>query len=116
MNESILTSIKAKLGQPEDYEFYDPEIIMDINSVLGIIASQYGIGKVGFKIEDSGATWDEFLDGREDVELVKSFVAMKVRLMFDNPNSGPAINSMTKILDEFEWRMVVAHDTEREDT
>lgn len=110
--DSILTSIKKLLGIDADYKHFDSDIIMHINSVLAIL-TQIGIGSSdGFSIEDASATWDEFLgDGYStQLESVRSYVYMKVRLMFDPPTSSAAIESMTRLTNEFEWRLNVTGD------
>ena len=69
--ESILTSIKKMLGIPEEYDHFDPDLIMHINSVLSIL-TQIGVGpSEGFRIEDDLATWEDFLDDDTDYEAVK---------------------------------------------
>lgn len=109
--DSILTSIKKLLGISEDYEHFDADIIMHINSVL-MILTQLGVGpEEGFSIRDKTKTWADFLG--EDMALiegVRSYVYMKVRLMFDPPTSSAAIESMTRLANEFEWRLNVAGD------
>lgn len=109
--DSILTSIKKLLGISEDYEHFDADIIMHINSVL-MILTQLGVGPAeGFSIQDKTKTWGDFLG--EDAALlegVRSYVYMKVRLMFDPPTSSAAIESMTRLANEFEWRLNVAGD------
>ena len=106
--DSILTSIKMLLGISEDYEHFDADIIMHINSVL-MILTQLGVGPAeGFSIQDKTQTWGDFLG--EDAALlegVRSYVYMKVRLMFDPPTSSAAIESMTRLANEFEWRLNV---------
>lgn len=104
MNESILTSIKKLLGITEEYTHFDADIIMDINSVL-MILMQLGIGPTnGFSISDDSAVWSDFLSDATYFESVKSYVYMKVKLIFDPPQSGTVIASMEKIISEFEWR------------
>lgn len=106
--DSILTSIKKLLGISEDYEHFDADIIIHINSVL-MILTQLGVGPAeGFSIQDKTKTWGDFLG--ENVALlegVRSYVYMKVRLMFDPPTSSAAIESMTRLTNEFEWRLNV---------
>lgn len=109
--DSILTSIKKLLGISEDYEHFDADIIMHINSVLAILA-QLGVGpEEGFSIRDKTKTWADFL-GNDSTLLdgVRSYVYMKVRLMFDPPTSSAVIESMTRLTNEFEWRLNVAGD------
>lgn len=110
--ESILTSIKKLLGIEEEYTQFDPDIIMHINSVL-MILTQLGVGPAnGFIIEDDTATWIEFAPEMTTAELhaVKTYVYMKVRLIFDPPLSSAVIESMAKQIAEFEWRLNVAVD------
>ena len=87
MDESILTSIKKLLGIPEDHEHFDVDIIMHINSVF-MILTQLGIGPDdGFKITDKLTTWNEYLPDGANIESVKSYMYLKVRLLFDPPLS-----------------------------
>ncbi len=111
MSESILTSIKKLLGIEEDYEHFDADILMHINTVLAIL-TQMGVGPTdGFAISDKSATWTEFL-GEKVNQLVgvRTYVYMKVRLMFDPPTSSAATESMTKLANELEWRLHVIGD------
>ncbi len=104
MQESILTSIKKLLGITEEYTHFDADIIMHINSVF-MILMQLGIGPAdGFSISDSDSVWSDFLSDATWLELVKSYVYIKVRLIFDPPQSGTLISAMEKQASEFEWR------------
>ena len=109
--ESILTSIKKLLGIAEEYEHFDNDIIMHINSVF-MILTQLGVGpSKGFVITDSSASWDDFLpEGGEKLQAVKTYMYMKVRLMFDPPTSSAVMESMNRMINEFEWRLNVAVD------
>lgn len=109
--DSILTSIKKLLGISEDYEHFDADIIMHVNSVL-MILTQLGVGPAeGFSIQDKTKTWADFLgDDSALLEGVRSYVYMKVRLMFDPPASSAVIESMTRLANEFEWRLNVVGD------
>lgn len=109
--ESILTSIKKLLGIAEEYEHFDNDIIMHINSVF-MILTQLGVGpSKGFVITDSSASWDDFLpEGGEKLQAVKTYMYMKVRLMFDPPTSSAVMESMNRIINELEWRLNVAVD------
>lgn len=109
--ESILTSIKKLLGPEEEYTHFDPDLIMHINSTLAIL-TQLGVGPPeGFLISDSSATWSDFLGTDSRLGLVKSYVYMKVKLIFDPPSSSAAIESMKNIIQEFEWRIEHAVDS-----
>lgn len=108
--ESILTSIKKLLGISEEYTMFDSDLIMHINSVF-MILTQLGIGpSEGFNIEDDSATWDEFVSDDLKLDLIKSYMHLKVKLLFDPPLNSAVIESMNRMINEFEWRLNVAAD------
>ena len=109
MEDSILNSIKKMLGVDSEFNAFDVDIIIDINSVFFIMA-QMGIGKQ-FRIEDESSTWSEYLEGREDLEAVKTYVYAKVRQMFDPPTSGILSDALDRTVKELEWRLNVAAET-----
>lgn len=109
---SILTSIKKLLGIEEDYDHFDVDLIMHINSVF-MILNQIGVGPVeGFAIEDDTAEWTDFLPESDIVRFnaVKTFVHLKVRLLFDPP-AGTVAEHINKQLSELEWRLNLAAET-----
>ena len=80
--ESILTSIKKLLGISEEYEQFDQDIIMHINTVF-MNLTQLGVGPdKGFYIEDADATWDDFVNLDKNIQLqaVKTYIYLKVKL------------------------------------
>lgn len=111
--ESILTSVKKSLGITEEYEHFDADIIMHINSVLATL-NQIGVGpSKGFSISDSTAKWTDFVPaGSPQYEPVKSYVCLKVRLIFDPPQSSAHIESIKSLISEFEWRLSITTDIE----
>lgn len=117
MIDSILTSIKKLLGINESYEHFDSDIIMHINSVLAILV-QLGVGpEAGFSISGKSETWADFLgDNPVNLEGVKTYIYMKVRLIFDPPSTAAAIDSMNRLVNEFEWRLCATADANREAT
>ena len=105
MDSSILTSIKKLLGIAEEDTSFDQDIIMHINTVFAILA-QLGVGPAnGFSIEDDGAIWSDYLGNVTNLELVKSYIYMKVRSMFDPPTSSILADAMNKNISELEWRI-----------
>lgn len=107
MNESILTSIKAQLGIREEYTAFDQQIIMHINSVL-MVLNQLGVGPTaGFTISDKTAVWRDFLPSDKNLEATKSYIGMKVRILFDPPTTSIVAESMNRMINEFEWRLNV---------
>lgn len=112
--ESILTSIKKLLGIPEEYEQFDADIIMHINSVFSIL-TQLGVGPPnGFSIKDKTYTWDEFIPNLQGLELIKSYIHLKVKLLFDPPLSSAVIEAMTRMSSELEWRIGVAAEKDKQ--
>lgn len=106
--DSILTSIKKLLGIAEEYTHFDSDLIMHINSVL-VVLTQLGIGPAeGFFISDKTDSWEDFLGDSTNIEMVKSYMHMKVKLLFDPPLSTSVIESMNRMISEFEWRLNVA--------
>ena len=111
--ESILTSIKKMLGITEEDECFDADLIMHINSVLSIL-TQLGIGpSEGFMINDESATWYDFIPESPSYESVKSYMHLKVKMLFDPPASSVVMESMNRIANELEWRLTTTaeHDT-----
>lgn len=109
--ESILTSIKKLLGITEEYDQFDPDIIMHINSVF-MILTQLGVGPPeGFSIEDDTAVWTDFIQDIKKLESVKTYIYLKVKLAFDPPLSSAVIESMNRLINELEWRLNVAAES-----
>lgn len=103
---SILISIKKLLGITAEYTDFDQDLIMHINSVL-MVLKQLGVGpKEGFSISDATAVWTDFLPNG-NVNLVKSYMYLKVRLMFDPPITAALVESINRQIAEFEWRLNV---------
>lgn len=114
--ESILTSIKKLLGIAEYYEHFNADIIMHTNSVLSIL-TQLGVGPPdGFFISGKSEAWSDFISDNTKIEMVKTYVYLKVKLMFDPPLNGSVTNSMEKMINELEWRLNAVSDTKEVNT
>lgn len=112
---SILNTIKKALGLDPSYDVFDTDIVMHINSTFATL-SQLGVGpEEGFSIEDDSATWQDFLGLVETNKLlfVKSYMYLKVRLLFDPPTTSFAIDAMKKNAEEYEWRLNVQTEISR---
>lgn len=110
MIESILNTIKKMLGMTEEYEAYDTDVIININAALGVLM-QLGVGpKEGFSIADSSATWQDFIGDTTKLEMVKQYIYLKCKLVFD-PSLTTSINEIYKEqIKELEWRINVQVD------
>ena len=105
--ENILDSIKKLLGIDEADLNFDQELIMHINSVF-MVLNQLGVGPVGgFKISSNEEVWTDFVGTRLDLESVKSYIYLKVRLLFDPPQNSFLVGSIEKQIEENEWRLQV---------
>ena len=108
--ESILTSIKKLLGPEEDYTHFDTDIMIHINSAL-MTLNQLGVGpETGLFITGAGETWTSLIGNRKDIEGIKTYIYLKVRLIFDPPTSGFLIDAIERQISEFEWRLNIQMD------
>ena len=110
--ESILTSIKKLLGIESYYEHFDQDIIIHINSAF-MILTQLGVGPSnGFVIYDENSLWSDFIRDDVKIEAVKTYVYLKVKLVFDPLSlSSTAIESINQTIRELEWRLNLAAET-----
>ena len=110
--DSILVSIKKLLGIAADYTHFDPDIIMHINSAFSVL-TQLGVGPPeGFRIDDDVKTWNDFINDTIRLDAVKSYVYLKVSLMFDPPTSSAVLSAKERRISKLEWRLNVAAEQE----
>lgn len=104
--ESILGSIKKNLGLHEEDTNFDADLIMHINSVFSILF-QMGVGPKdqSFVITGPNEIWDDFLNDNFKINMVKSYVEKKVKLMFDPPTSSAVSDALKTLIAELEWRL-----------
>ena len=109
MEESILNTVKTMLGPEGDYDDFDTDIIIHINSAFSVL-TQLGVGPPkGFRIRDDASTWSDFIpDDRDDLDLIKDYVYMKVKLIFDPPPNSYTVEALKEQIKEAEWRLNVA--------
>ena len=104
MNDSILDSIKKNLGIVPEYTAFDDQIILDINAAFSTL-HQLGFGPdEGFEITGIDEFWSDIIE-EPRFNFVKSYVCMKVRVMFDPPTSSYALDALNKQIAEYEWRI-----------
>lgn len=110
-NDSILTSIKKLMGLTEEYDAFDQDILILINSVLFEL-EQIGVkAKDGFSLSDKTSVWSDYSDDDRLLNALKPYIYMKTKLTFDPPTSSGALDSMNRIIDRFEWRINLYADT-----
>lgn len=110
MTDSILYTIKKMLGLDPDYEAFDIDVIIHINSAL-MVLMQIGVSNSSwFSITGPDETWSDFLGTSFDVEPVKSYVYLRVRRAFDPPANSFVADSIDRQISELEWRINVQVD------
>lgn len=107
--KSILGSVRKLMGGIAEEEGpFDQDLILHINSVFDIV-NQLGVGpKEPFSIVDDTETWDDFFSDAKVINMVKSYMYLKVKLLFDGPTTGVLHEAMERQVQEFEWRLQVA--------
>jgi hypothetical protein len=118
MTDSILLSTKRTLGLADDYEVFDQEIILHINSVLGTTLNQLGIGPdLGFMITGPEETWEEFIGpgpngvGNEiRYNMVKSYMYLRIRMLWDPPSVGYVVTEWREQIKEMESRLNIMRE------
>lgn len=112
MDDSILNSVKKILGVAADYDAFDTDIIIHINSVFSTL-NQLGLGPTdGFMIEDDSAVWEDFLLGDMRLNHVKTYTYLRVRVLFDPPTTGFTLTALQEQIKELEWRLSVFREVQ----
>lgn len=109
MEESILKTIKQLIGCPDDLEQFDLDLTIHINSAFAAL-TQLGVGpKEGYRITGPDNVWSEFEEDTQKSSLIKDYVYIKTRLLFDPPTSGSLMDSLKEQLKEMEWRLYIMY-------
>lgn len=110
MGDSILITTKKLLGLSADYTAFDLDVITHINSAFGTL-TQLGVGPTtGFMIEDADNEWNDFAVPADQIVLVKTYIYLKTRLVFDPPSTSFVIEALNQQLKELEWRLNMARE------
>lgn len=110
--DSILNSIKKLLGGESNSSFFDDDLIIHINSAFTTL-SQLGLGpKEGFSISSASDKWSDFIEDVSQHEWIKTYVYLKVKLVFDPPLNSSVIESMKQMISEYEWRLTVRAESD----
>lgn len=112
MGESILTSIKKMLGISEEYEAFDLDIMICINSALSSL-NQLGVGPAdGFIVRNKSDSWIDLIGDSKKFESVKNYVYLKTRMTFDPPTNSSIASSFENQIKELEFRLTVKAEQE----
>lgn len=110
VKDSILQSTKKLLQIDRSYDAFDLDIITGINTAFSDLF-QAGVGPVeGYQIEDETSLWSEFIGNNMSINQVKTYVQLRVRLLFDAPTSSFGLDAIEKQIEELIWRLNVADD------
>lgn len=107
--DSILWSVKKSIGLDPNYEVYDADILIHINSILGICA-EMGAGKRGFTVLDSTSQWTDFVSCVDLIPEIRPYVALRVKKAWDTMLSGTQLQVINEELKEYEWRIYTHMD------
>lgn len=108
--DSVLDSTKKTLGLDSAYDAFDMDIILHINSVFTTL-HQLGVGpSEGFMITDKTDLWSSYSENSSVLNMVKSYMYVRVRLLFDPPTTSFSLESFNKQAQEYEWRLNVLVD------
>lgn len=111
VTNSVLKTVKYALGVGTDYDPFDVELMIHINSVFSNL-HQMGVGPSSpYSITGEENVWSEFIESRTDLESVKTYVYAKVRLIFDPPATSFGIKAFEELCKEYEWRLNVKGET-----
>ena len=109
LSDSILKTIRQMINGNADDTTFDTDLIVFINGAL-MIQNQLGVGPSGYHITGDSNTWGEFLGDRDDLELVKTAVYIRVRLAFDPPTNSFVLDALTEQRKEAEWYIELNHN------
>ena len=110
--DSILDGIKSMLGPSYDDDSFDTDITIHINSCFTTLR-QLGIGpENGYRIKDSENVWNEFVKDEEMLDSVKTYIYLKVKVVFDPPLNAALLESFTNQIKELEWRLNVSVESD----
>lgn len=105
--DSILNTIKKLIGIDVSYDVFDVDLISAINGSF-MILNQLGVGPENpFFIEDASATWHDFSSDITRIQLVKEYIKLRTRLLFDPPSTGVLHEAIERQISEFEWRLMI---------
>ena len=64
----------------------------------------------GFFVTDASQTWSSYIGDVNELNMVRTYVTLKVKSIFDPPMTSSVLEAMNKQIAELEWRLNVAVD------
>ena len=115
IEESILETIKKMLGITYDYEQFDVDIIIHINSAFATLAQIGSELKEGYTIADKYNVWSEYTEDVKILDMIKTYIYLKTRLIFDPPASSMVAEAIKSTIKELEFRIQLQTDSKEDD-
>lgn len=110
MTSTILNDVKKILGLDASYTAFDTDIITHINTVF-VVLNGLGIGPTnGFQITDNTTTWDAYIGTDLNLNSVKTYIALRVQMIFDPPSTSFVIEARNKVIEELEVRLSITRE------
>ena len=109
MDSTVLNTTKKLLGIAPDDDSFDTDILIFINSAVGVL-NQLGALVDGSQTIDENSEWSSLATGTQDLKLVRSYIYLKVRLAFDPPQNSFVTDAIEKQIMEMGWRIQVQED------
>lgn len=107
MSNSILTTVKKLSGIEAEYDHFDTDLVIFINTTF-MTLNQLGVGpEEGYSISGVEETWEDYLKEQKNLEAVKAYVSLQAKLFFDPPSSSALIEAMERQIAKIEWRLSV---------
>lgn len=116
--DSILQTIKQLIGGDVESDVFNTDLITAINSALFTLY-RLGVCKP-FTVTDDTQLWSDLWDGDEEkekyVSSVRTYVWIKVRLVFDITSmTSYVISALEKQANELEWSLNVMAENQNGD-
>lgn len=111
MNDSILNTIKKMLGLDPGYTYFDTDIIIHINTAMNIL-SQLGVNGGIDSITGPSETWGNYLGSSSKLEMIKTYIYLKARVIFDPSASSSIQKAFDERISELESRINMEVDRE----
>jgi hypothetical protein len=109
---SILSDVKRYCGiEPED-TYWDPQMVLFINTAFATLSQVVASAPKHFTITDDSAEWTDYLNDTPQIEWVKMNVCATVRKMFDPPTNGTVMEAINDVIAETQWRAFLDADNE----
>ena len=110
MQDSILMTIRKLVCGDPYADHFDTDLLVHINACFSIL-NQLGVGpENGFVVTDETQSWSSYIADNRTLNMVKTYVTLKVKKIFDPPLTSSVLEAMDKEISQLEWRLNVAVD------